>query len=733
MEKRIKRLEKCFFLTLGVLGAASLTGCAEDVSALFGSDGTAVEVVPSFSQREKVITRGADNLDNGTSGFSNTSAGVCVKVDQNDNNYQRYQYTIKTGGKAVTPPASGPTFPSGGTSVNVYGWYPYNSGNTSFTIQGDQKSDANYCLSDLMLADKAVCSRNLSTGVVTAAALSFRHVMAKVKVVLNPQSGITVSAVKLKNVLPTVNINESNVSALTVGSASGTATDVILLSGGSITSSSTTTEKTLCGVFPEQTFTSDFLVVTAKTSTGSNTDITYSFTGAGKTFENNNEYVVNLSISPQSLEENEVSLEEWQTAGNNPVNISGGGGKAPTLGETTKTLKYGVNGTFSVSGPSGATAWTAITSNSSIATASVSSGTVTVTPTGIGSCDIFVYPTSGVTSAFSTASCAVTVNKGDAALTLNKTSLTISGLNTTETFTVTRQEAAGTITAVSSNTSVATTSVAYSGNVATVTVTGKAVGSSNITVTKDDGTLYGPYTTTDKVVAVTVKGYPITPANSKVGDIIASDGKAYAALADLPSGVTAVAIVAYKGDGESSTGTDSYNHGLALSMEDLTSGADTQWRSSGSGTDLAVQYTSITSECLADLNGLTYTNVLIGKGANYPAAQKISDYRTSCSVPSGCSDWFLPTIGQWNLILKGLTNSSTNLSTSTNNTYKGSNINTILEGFGGASARMKSDSGYFWSSTETNTDRAWDMYFNGGNADHDGKAYKTSVRAVLAF
>lgn len=326
MENRIKRLGKCVFLTLGVLGTASLAGCSQEVSALFGSVGTQVEVIPSFSERGQVMTRGGDNLDNGTNGFGNTSAGVCVKVDQNNSVYSPYQYSIASGGKAVTPPASAPTFPSNVTSVNVYGWYPYNNGNTSFTIQSNQQSDANYCLSDLMLANKAVCTRNLTTGAVTAASLSFHHVMAKVKVVLTPQSGITVSAVKLKNVKPTVNINESDVTALTVDAASGDVTDVTLLSGGSITSSSTAAQRTLCGVFPEQTFTSAFLVVTAKTSTGSNTDITYSFTGAGKTFEKNNEYVVNLTISPQSLEENAVSLEEWQSAGNNPVIIGGSGG-----------------------------------------------------------------------------------------------------------------------------------------------------------------------------------------------------------------------------------------------------------------------------------------------------------------------------------------------------------------------------------------------------------------------
>ena len=256
--------------------------------------------------------------------------------------------------------------------------------------------------------------------------------------------------------------------------------------------------------------------------------------------------------------------------------------------------------------------------------------------------------------------------------------------------------------------------------VATVSVTGKGIFSGTLSTNFNISACQGAELST-----------------ATVGSIICSHGKVHAATSGNLTTCDGkkLAIVACTVDGESSTGTDSYSHGLALSMEDLASEDDTQWctSASGSDTDLAKQYISITSECLADLNGLAYTNVLIGKGANYPAAQKISDYRNSCPVPtSSCSDWFLPTIGQWNLILKGLTNSSTNLSMSSNNTYTGSNINTILEGFGGTSARM-SDSGLFLSSTEGDALGAWAVYFGDGFADYFNKDDYYSVRAVLAF
>ena len=310
--------------------------------------------------------------------------------------------------------------------------------------------------------------------------------------------------------------------------------------------------------------------------------------------------------------------------------------------------------------------------------------------------------------------------------------MNLTSSSATGTITVSR-DGDGAITANSSATGVATTSVSGT----TVTVTAIADGSATITVKMNQGTNYTAYTASDKTVSVSASGFDsqvcalsaATTSNTSVGNIICSNGHVHTS-ANPNCGGTAVGIVAYVGNGEAN---NSYNRGLALSMSDLTSAADTKWRSSGSGTDLTNQYSSLTSECLADLNGLSYTDVLIGKGASYPAAQKIAAYRTSCSVPSGCSSWFLPTIGQWSLILQGLTGKNTALSTGTNNDYKGGAINTILEGFAGTSARMKSDSGGFWSSTEGSAGLAWGMDFSDGDADNNGETNNLRVRAVLAF
>ena len=735
MKKKLKTIGHALCLTAGIAAVGLFYACSEEVQNLLTGNGTEVQVNVSFADADETMTRAADGL-NSTSGFSlltstNSSSKVRVMVDQNNGSYTQFDYNITAA--TTLGIATAPTFNSGVSSVNVYGWYP-NVSLTDFSVAADQTGNGGYCLSDLMAALGTTCTRNIETGAITSPAnLSFTHLMAKVKVSLTLASGVTVKSVKFKSMLPQVDVTPTKtsnaVTAYDVSAAEGDVTDITLLTGGSLTSASAAADKLLCGVFPEQSKNGAFLEIKASYNEGADQTITYSFSSA-KTFVKGNVYVMNISLDGTNVTTGTVDITDWNTAAGT-VNIGSGGGDAPTLSPSSLTLKYGQTGNITVSGPTGATAWGAISSNSSIATAAVSTSTVTVTPAGIGSCNINVYPTAGVTSGFSSASCAVTVNKGDATLTLNKTELSIGGLGSTETFTVTRQESSGTITATSSNTGVATTAVAYDGNVATVTVTGVAAGSATITVTKADGTLYGPYTASDKTVAVTVNEYPCSPASSKVGDIIASDGLAYQSVSAVTSaGKTAVAIVAYKGNGEANS---SYNNGLALSMEDLTSAADTKWRSSGSGTDLATQYGSFDASCLADLNGISYTTTLAAKGSAYEAAKKCSDYNSTLATPTGCSDWFLPTIGQWNLILKGLTGSSTDLSTSTNNDYKGSNINTILEGFAGSSARMKSDSGPFWSSTEYSADLAWDMDFSGGLALNLTKTGYARVRAVLAF
>ena len=492
---------------IGVTAVMCVAGCAEEVTSFFrGSDN--VEVTAAFAPSLRALTRAADGLNINTTGFStltsdSASSKVCVKVDDGAGNYTTYDYSI-TGATEISPSGStSPTFPAAVDVVHAYGWYPYNSGNTSFSIQPDQSTTAGYCLSDLMLANRADCNRSGSG--VTPATLTFRHVMAKVVVNISLGSGVTVTAVTLHGIQPTVTIDESDVTSLNVGDASGTPGTVTLLTGGNVTALSNPADRTFAAVFPEQTVSGSFLTVATELN-GTPSTITYSFQTGSKTFAKSYEYTMNISIDAMQTGSPTVNIDNWQGAeGSVDVVI---GGHAPTLTPDHLELTYG--GEPGVLTPSGiGTSWIGVSDNNNIATVTENGTTITVNPVNAGETTVFVFPVSGVTGGFSSANCAVLVNKAAPTLTLSTTALEVLN-NALSAFTVTRDEAAGDITATSSNTAVATTSVEYADNVATVSVTGHAVGSATITVTKGDGTNYAAYTGNDKTVNVTVKGMSMT-------------------------------------------------------------------------------------------------------------------------------------------------------------------------------------------------------------------------------
>ena len=326
MNKLIKR---GFLFSVCVLAAAALGSCAsDDAEPTTESDNTAVQVTATVANSELSLTRGADGLDTST-GFSlltsaNSSSKINIRVDNGSGSYTDYAYSL-TGALSITAPATPPYFPAGVNSVNVYGWYPENGGSTTFTVQDNQQTDANYCLSDVMIAQPTTSTRALSgtpqTWNVTAAALSFTHIMAKVKVTLDPVPGVTITQVKLKNAKKTVELGTTGspvVTEVTVGGASGDAGDITLLSGGSVTSASDAADKVLCGVFPAQSISGNILEITASYGGLSNT-ITYTLSSA-KAFASNQQYEINATVGIIRTNET-VAIDSWIAAGNNPVNV----------------------------------------------------------------------------------------------------------------------------------------------------------------------------------------------------------------------------------------------------------------------------------------------------------------------------------------------------------------------------------------------------------------------------
>ena len=420
IQKSKIQMAKGLCLFAGVaLGAAVLTGCSsEDINSRAQGDGhPKVQVTATvLSADPQTATRADDGLNIASTGFSDNTKTVYIGVNKGSagaDTWQGYEFGISgTGGsQSLTAPVSnGPEFPSGVTSVSVYGWYPYNNGNKTFSVLADQSTNANYNASDLMLANSQTCSHDGSS--VTAADLTFRHALTKMKVTVTPGADVTINSITLKSMKPTVTINDDNKTSLSVGSADGSPTDITLFSGES------TAAVTQCAVFPGQEKAAGaLLVVNATANGGSATDVTYSLDGA-KTFTADKQYVMNISLNATAVAAGSVTLTDWETASGTVTVNAGGGAGSLALDQNTMTLVYGGNtGSLAISGSvtlsgSGTPSFSATSSNTSVATVAVSGTTITVTPAATGAAvgTTTVTVTDGNNNE-NTATCLVTVNK----------------------------------------------------------------------------------------------------------------------------------------------------------------------------------------------------------------------------------------------------------------------------------------------------------------------------------
>ena len=251
-----------------------------------------------------------------------------------------------------------------------------------------------------------------------------------------------------------------------------------------------------------------------------------------------------------------------------------------------------------------------------------------------------------------------------------------------------------------------------------------------------------------------VRGFPIrlfkddyrcsgkSLASSEVGDIICAHGKAYSpTTGSLPCGKEKVAIVAYKGaagTADTSTGSESYT-GLALAVQDANGGATQCWYTSDGGACI----TSGRSDNIATavgtgndwMKGIDNTNRLYtsacGSGHYHAAAHDAVVYENTVPHPVGTSQWFLPTIAQWNLMVKAVSGDSSNLKYKTaNSNFQAASFNRIFTAAGVTGVRTD----YYWASVEYRTDLGWGIDFKTGTGDGWQKYHQPIyVRSVLAF
>ena len=185
----------------------------------------------------------------------------------------------------------------------------------------------------------------------------------------------------------------------------------------------------------------------------------------------------------------------------------------------------------------------------------------------------------------------------------------------------------------------------------------------------------------DTYLTINTLVYPTPPvalsavtSTDYLGWRICSDGNAYAAAGPLPTGVTAVAMIAYVGSGNGEAAP--YNHGLAIALADE---AESNW-------------STAMSTCGAK-------NAITG------------------------AKWCLPSQDQWNQMFAANGGSI----------FFYTGLNTTITNAGGTILRELAD---YWSSSEYNPGvDAYIVSLSNGKADwsNGGKGYDHRVRACLAF
>ena len=195
---------------------------------------------------------------------------------------------------------------------------------------------------------------------------------------------------------------------------------------------------------------------------------------------------------------------------------------------------------------------------------------------------------------------------------------------------------------------------------------------------------------------------------AQVGWVIASDGNAYKTVSDATAaGTTASGMIAYVGNLNNAAGTaaysSEYNHGLAVAL----------------------------------------TEVKNTSGDEGYATMTWFDARTAASAykrtrPSASSGWFLPSLYQWQRMFIGCGSSNAFVSSWTSPAYfTYANIQNKMTSCGGTDFKkyVLSSDAFYWSSTENNSDQAWEYSFCYGQFIWASKwlADYGWVRAVFAF
>ena len=203
-----------------------------------------------------------------------------------------------------------------------------------------------------------------------------------------------------------------------------------------------------------------------------------------------------------------------------------------------------------------------------------------------------------------------------------------------------------------------------------------------------------------------------------------------------------VGMIAYVGThgtvDDSSTDPQTGYRGLAIAMNDFGGFSGYPWcsiKTADCTDDVNDNVTDAATACNTK-NGINMTAYLVNhSGSNsHTHSAAIAAHSTS-GHPSTTSDWFLPSVGQWQLIVWGVVSKATGqpyttpITTELSSSDVIDNFNSILTQAG---ASAFPSSGCHWLSTEYSNGKAWAIAVKGYVFSHE-KTYNSNIRRVLAF
>lgn len=215
----------------------------------------------------------------------------------------------------------------------------------------------------------------------------------------------------------------------------------------------------------------------------------------------------------------------------------------------------------------------------------------------------------------------------------------------------------------------------------------------------------------------------------KVGNIIGKDGRFYTdAKAAKARNIEPAALVVYMDKSNRVEALGSFN-GLAIAVEDLKADGDTKFAFSNRKKNYGSSMAYVKDVYANMLDGIAMTEKLAKEGASYPAAAAVNKMEQLDSKETSFSSWFIPSVGQWILALKGMGYEWKN------NAISGSS-NAIWKNAGLTGSELTSNSveGRYWTVSEAPNGNAvamtYDMKYAFMTYDMTSK-YR--VRPMIAF